>query len=76
MDRGHQCDVHSTHKMVAQFVVAMITKGVTLVYLNTVIRWTCLTRQTSKWVDSLYLYRQYAHICLYMKRHDLGQSPT
>ena len=30
-------------------------KGVTLVYLNTVIRWTRLTRQTSKWVDSLYL---------------------
>ena len=33
------------------------TKGVTLVYLfNTVIRWTRLTRQQSKWVDSLYLY--------------------
>ena len=29
---------------------------VTLVYLNTVIRWTRLTRQKSKWVDSLYLY--------------------
>ena len=33
-----------------------IIKGVTLVYLNTVIRWTRLTRQTSKCVDSLYLY--------------------
>ena len=33
-----------------------LTKGVTLVYLNTVIRWTRLTRQKSKCVDSLYLY--------------------
>ena len=31
-------------------------KGVTLVYLNTVIRWTRLTRQKSEWVDSLNLY--------------------
>ena len=31
-----------------------VTKGVTLVYLNTVTRWTRLTRQKSKWLDSLY----------------------
>ena len=33
-----------------------IIKWATLVYLNTVIRWTRLTRKKSKWVDSLYLY--------------------
>ena len=40
------------------------SKGVTLVYLNTVIRWTRLTRQKSKWVDSLYLYdNTYIYAC-------------
>ena len=43
---------------------------------NTVIRWTRLTRQKSKWVDSLYLYDNTHIICLYMKRHDVGQYPT
>ena len=47
---------------------------IAIVY-NTVIRWTRLTRQKWKWVDSLYLYDN-THICLYMKRHDLGQFPT
>ena len=44
--------------------------------LNTVIRWTRLTRQKKKWVDSLYLYDNTPIICSHMKRHDLGQSPT
>ena len=43
---------------------------------NTVIRWTRLTRQTSKVVGFFVFIRQYARICLYMKRHDLGQNPT
>ena len=44
--------------------------GDTRMYLNTVIRWTRLTRQKLKWVDSLYLYliRQYAYI--YMLVHE------
>ena len=59
--------------------------GDTRIPFNTVIRWTRLTRQTSKWVDFLtnikvgrffVFIRQYAHICLYMKRHHLGQNPT
>ena len=56
--------------------VICCTKGVTLVYLylNTVIHWTSLTRQKSKWVDSLYYTT--IRTCLYMKRHDLGQYPT
>ena len=52
-------------------------KGVTLVYLNTVIRLTRLTSQKSKWVNSLYLYdNMHIYACTCMKRHDLGQYPT
>ena len=48
----------------------------TLVYLNTVIRWTRLTRQKIKVGRFFVFIRQYAHTCMYMKRHDLGQYPT
>ena len=50
---GHLKKVGCFVSLLAQ--VRIYTKGVTLVYLYTVIRWTRLTRQTSKWVDSLYL---------------------
>ena len=49
-------------------------KGVTPVYLNTVIRWTRLTWQKSKWADSLYLYNNnHIYTCTW---HKLGQYPT
>ena len=51
------------------------SKGVTFVYLNMVICWTRLTRQTSQWIDSLY-YTTIRTLCLYMKRHDFGQYLT
>ena len=43
------------------------TNGVTLVYLNTVICWTRLTRQKSKWVDSLYYTTIRTHMLVHEK---------
>ena len=51
-------------------------KGVTLVYLEHGDPLDTFDKTTVKVGRFFVFVRQYAHICLYMKRPDLGQYPT
>ena len=54
----------------------ILSQGVTLVYRTTVIRMDTFDKTKIKVGRFFVFIRQYAQICLYMKRHDLGQSHT
>ena len=50
--------IHSLKILISRVakIKLILTSGSHSYTFNTVIRWTSLTRQQSKWVDSLYLY--------------------